>query len=962
MNPNVAAWNGLFGKGVFNSDLEGFYVIDDAGDQEYALDPTGQPYSDFGVYFPDPADSTRGGLGLQVQVRLLQWANVLSEDAMFLLYRVANVGATRHERLYFSQVMDYGLGQEEGDENAAFDPQQDVAYGWDQDGLCQRISGGSYDCGYTGFAFLESPAQPDDGLDNDEDGITDEDRFSGPGQLIVGRDAIRAEVLARYNAANFAAFNSAGADRSDSFDDVLEARPAYRAGRWWTGDENLDWVGFQDADSSGTFDRGEALNNDVGRDGLGPNDLGYPGPDTGEANGIPDAGEPNFDRLDVDESDQIGLTGFDLETRPFYETGDNLRSDTWMFERIIDNQFPIGTEPAEERADIEPFLLFSSGQTGLLPQRTNPDRSVDFFSTAWIFGEDERDFFKNRRTVQSIYDADYQFAQPPFTPTLSASPGDKRVVLTWDDLAVRSFDRFSQTFDFEGFKLYRGTDPILSDARTITDAFGTAVFYEPIAQFDLENGVRGTVDALEGDARYNLGDDTGLQFFYVDDDVRNGFTYYYAIVAYDAGFADPDNPSLPAIEPQENVFNFSTDLAGQVRGTSINAAVVTPRAPSVGYQAGGANEDLSRVTTGIGTGSISVEVFDERLITSDDVYRVSFFSQPAPQGELYETAAYSITNVTTGAVVLDSLTIERTSRSADGLGFFVTFDNDEEPRVLVDETGYIGTDAEGATTFSTDPRTLAGVESNWVATISEGTSSDYAPSPFDYELIWVDPADSLYEPPRFRLSEFLREDLPIFAVNRTLGTPADLLIDDVNGNRTFDEGDALILNEAFSRSDRRFRYRIGFDVVTGVPSDPPDAGDRLRISVQRPFATGDAFDFTLSAARIDEEEARSSLNRIRVVPNPYVAAAAWERASPQISGRGERKVFFTNLPPESTVRIYNVRGELIRTLRHGGSAADGQLGWDLRSDENSDVAFGVYLFHVDAPGVGEHVGRFSLIK
>ena len=26
------------------------------------------------------------------------------------------------------------------------------------------------------------------------------------------------------------------------------------------------------------------------------------------------------------------------------------------------------------------------------------------------------------------------------------------------------------------------------------------------------------------------------------------------------------------------------------------------------------------------------------------------------------------------------------------------------------------------------------------------------------------------------------------------------------------------------------------------------------------------------------------------------------------------------------------------------------------------VAYGIYLYHVDAPGVGQHVGRFAVIK
>ncbi len=442
-------WNGFFGRGVFNADLESYYVMDDFSDKEYQLDPVSrQPLSPWGVFYASPSDSTIGGFGVQTAVRIFQWANVLAEDAMFLLYRITNVSETdyianppiENEGLWFNQVMDYGLGNEEGDENAAFDPRIDVVFGFDQDGIGQRPDGTQYPLGYTGFAFLESPSRDDDGIDNDQDGIVDELRFGGAGMLIEGQDAIRSFVEANYNLADFEEFNG-----------PLEERPAFEAGRWWTGDENLDWVAFDDANGNGTLDPGENTNSDVGLDGKGPFDLSYPGPDTGEGDGVPQNGEPNFDELDVDESDQIGLTGYDLDTRPFYESGDNLRDDTWLWDRIFNVAEPkiiIGqTGATAEVADVEPFIIFTSGPVSLRRNTTS------FFSTAWIFGAgpDDRDFFRNRRTVQNIYNADYQFAQPPFTPTLTAVPGDKRVTLSWDTLAVASFDRFSQSFDFEGF-------------------------------------------------------------------------------------------------------------------------------------------------------------------------------------------------------------------------------------------------------------------------------------------------------------------------------------------------------------------------------------------------------------------------------------------------------------------------------------------------------------------------------
>lgn len=942
-------WNGFFGRSVFNADLESFYVMDDFTDQEYALDPEERrPHSEYGVFYPSPRDSTIGGMGLQTQVRLFQWANVLAEDLMFVLYRITNVTETPHTDLYLGQIMDYGLGNEEGDENAAFDPQQDVAYGWDQDGLGTRSTGGNYPLGYTGFAFLESPARASDGLDNDEDGITDESRFSGPGMLIEGQREIADAVRSRYDIVNFEAFNGNIADR-----------PAYRAGRWWTGDENLDWVGFTDDNGNGVWDTGEALNNDVGRDGQGPFDLGYPGPDDGEADGMPTHGEPNFDQVDIDESDQIGLTGFDLQTRPFYESGDNLREDAWMWDRIINYaQFPLGTKPEAYKADLEPFLLFSSGPVGLEPGGT------DFFSTAWVFGEDERDFFKNRRTAQSIFNADYTFAQPPFLPKLTAVPGDGRVVLSWDTVAVSSFDRFTQEFDFEGFRLYRGTDPLLFDARTITDFAGTATFFHPIAQWDLINDIQGPIPVLDGEAVYDMGSNTGLQFFYIDDDVTNGITYYYALVAYDRGVRPDLDPTSEAIDPQENTFNVSVNQAGLITGYSRNAAVVTPRAAPVGYVEGGTNEDLSRLTEGLGSGSATVRVLQEDIADYDAVFRLSFFSDLiSTNSDIYQTVGYEITNVSDGRDMISRTAFGATTPLTGG--FVVEIDNVDchsgvGCELDVGRTGYVANQGTQNEVFDVNPQTLEGYNSNWMAYIRADTTGSFSPSPDDYELIWVSENDSLYRPPR--VFGFLRQRVPLFAVNATKNTLAEFLIQDHNESGELDLGDDIIIFEYLPGTGvRRFRYRITFIPADGGSSVAPVAGNRLRISVLRPFATGDFFQFSLRKSLIDADLARNQLDDIAVVPNPYVGTSAFEPRS-QIEGRGERRIQFIHLPPQCTIKIFNLRGELIKTLYHDGLTSDGAEWWDLQTEEQQDVAFGVYVYHVDAPGIGQHIGKFALIK
>ena len=932
-------WNGFFGRGVFNADLEGFYVIDDLSDREYSIDPeTGTPYSPFGVFTPIPGNPQLGGLGVQTKVRIFQWANVLAEDLMFLLYRITNIGEYNHDQLFFAQAQDYGLGTEEGDENAAFDPLEDVAYGWDQDGLCNRTTGGQYDCGYTGFAFLESPTLEADALDNDQDGMTDELRFGGRGVLIEGQDAILA-AAASIDPVLFEA----------AYGPITETA-AYQSGRWWTGDDDLDWRGFEDANGNGVFDPGESVNNDVGQDGLGPFDLGYPGPDTGEADGMPTPGEPNFDELDVDESDQVGLTGFDLGTRPFYENGDNLRSDTWLFDRIINYaQFELGTPAADFQADIEPFLLFISGPVPLAPGNTS------FFSTAWIFGANEADFFKNRRVAQNIYDADYNFAQPPFTPTLTAVPGDGRVVLSWDTLSIASYDRFSQEFDFEGYRLYRGTDPLLTDARDITDINGTPTFYRALAQWDLENGIRGSRTVLEGDAVYNMGSDSGLQFFYIDDDVTNGVTYYYALVAYDRGFSDPENPGAPPIDPQENTFNFTVNTAGQLTGISRNAAAVTPRAPAAGYVAGGANEDLSSVAGGLGTGSGRVEVLNSADLRDGAVYRLTFHSETQENSELYETTAYTLTDVTNGNVLLDRLDLASTSPYVDGFVFQIA--NPSEVALDASTTGYVGQGPDGPA-YALDPTTLPSVDAGWAASVQGDTTGLGRRAPWEYELRWVNPDDSLYTPPR--VLGILRQPIPLFAVNADKNELVDLLPFDLDGDGQVSVGDELVIAERpEGGTGQAYRYRVRFRPVGD--GDAPAPGTVLRIGVTRPFFEGDFFQFTVQSDGTDLDAARAELEQIAVVPNPYIGTSIFEPRS-AIEARGERQVRFINLPSECTIRIYTLRGELVRTIEHRGVASDGSAPWNLRTEGNEDIAYGIYIYHVEAPGIGEHIGRLAVVK
>ncbi|MDG1148592.1 MAG: T9SS type A sorting domain-containing protein, partial [Crocinitomicaceae bacterium] len=94
----------------------------------------------------------------------------------------------------------------------------------------------------------------------------------------------------------------------------------------------------------------------------------------------------------------------------------------------------------------------------------------------------------------------------------------------------------------------------------------------------------------------------------------------------------------------------------------------------------------------------------------------------------------------------------------------------------------------------------------------------------------------------------------------------------------------------------------------------------------------------------------SALDLINVVPNPYYAYSQYER------NRLDTRVKITNLPERCTVKIYSTNGKLVRTFKKDNSITS--IDWDLNNHKNIPVAGGVYLIHVDVPGVGEKVLKF----
>ena len=194
----------------------------------------------------------------------------------------------------------------------------------------------------------------------------------------------------------------------------------------------------------------------------------------------------------------------------------------------------------------------------------------------------------------------------------------------------------------------------------------------------------------------------------------------------------------------------------------------------------------------------------------------------------------------------------------------------------------------------------------------------------------------------------------------------------ITGDQTrmpsYDQGEFLNTNLNGSNGQKIKVWRstmwVGLPLqVEGTTLLSNDA--RVRIRVKKPYET---YDTQVGAAQNDWNPmyefgtdglvtevgnaamADTALDLISVVPNPYYAYNAYE------TGRLDTRVKVVNLPNTCTVKIYNISGTLIRTMTKDSPQT--YLDWDLKNEVGIPIAGGVYILHVDVPGVGEKVVKW----
>ncbi|MDZ7260680.1 MAG: hypothetical protein ONB05_00975, partial [candidate division KSB1 bacterium] len=1003
-------WNGRFGRGITKAALESYFVANDAQDMEYIIqrnDPEQKLITEGPRYLPrpgrfigdlDPNVTIQkglpwGGLGIRVEVRGYQWSNKEAQDIVFWEYNISNVSNYNLPKSGFGYFVDNSIGGDASGENEVGyrDKVLDLCYVWERLG---QGEGGRMP-GTMGYAYLESPGKPYDGIDNDDDGIIDERRDNPAGQWVGPNIGVDGKPINEIKFRNF-----------------FHTEPQEH----WEGDEDQDWrdgidpdgdgqYADQDEDGNWILEPGAFVGDDVGLDGVGPGDLNYNGPDEGECNHQPDykegvGCEPNFDATDIGESDMLGLTSFLMFDWAQWQNTLNLTLDedknVW---KVMNSDTLSEFLIAGSYGSM--YMIFASAPFPFYKGRT--ERVSMAFMCAYenladlnAPGHRASNLFRLKEVAQTIYERDYQFAQPPIMPTLRAIPGDGKVILTWDNFADTKTREplLGGVNDFEGYKLYKSTDKFMSDCQIITDGKGSKKFRAPIFQCDKIDNIKGycTFGGEQDGVLVYMGDDTGIRHYFIDTDVQNGRTYYYALVAYDYGIEDLK------IAPAENLVDIELDESENVVRMGQNIQIVTPRQSAAGYVPPEIVIDKERSSERLLGGQVIPSIIDPDVVPQGHTYKLTFQSKPIAYYQL-ALARRSIRDgkrVTSGLEVYDiTQTPQRVYVENAESGFpgaNLQYNTDKKAWEFPANTDIMTDVFQGLQckiSIPSDSVQLDLENTGWIQgrapiNIQLGLAAPFFA--YQYEIVF-DPNQEyqsitnkgvgIYDVDGSTITakkRVLGYTFPFYIINKMIVDSTgnyeklDCILYDANENGVLDwDTDRILVG--YATPDKSNYWWAGtifsFDFIQlGRNTNPTTMGDTYRISFRKPLSEFDSFVFTVNPAKdLDKSRLKAAMDSIKVVPNPYIATNMMETAVANQYLNQRRRLLFTHIPANCTIRIYTPAGVLVDRIDVENEPANGTVHWDLLSHEGLEIAAGMYIFHVKSNVTGdEKIGKFAVIK
>lgn len=162
----------------------------------------------------------------------------------------------------------------------------------------------------------------------------------------------------------------------------------------------------------------------------------------------------------------------------------------------------------------------------------------------------------------------------------------------------------------------------------------------------------------------------------------------------------------------------------------------------------------------------------------------------------------------------------------------------------------------------------------------------------------------------------------------------------------------LIADEVFART---VLVNWNGGIEPPFNQDCPEQGTVFRITTAKPNGPSDVFSVSTAGMEpgVRSTGTDQDLANIKAVPNPYYLFSENDEST------FNRTLKFINLPSNCTITIYNLAGDLVRTLVKEDASAT-EMRWDLLNEFSIPVGSGIYIYVVDSPDFGEKVGKMAV--
>ena len=614
------------------------------------------------------------------------------------------------------------------------------------------------------------------------------------------------------------------------------------------------------------------------------------------------------------------------------------------------------------------------------PMDVAPGEQV-IFTFADFVGINETDLTRNAKLFQSLYDNNCATPKPPDQPVVQAAVDESKVVLMWDDRSEFSLDPVTGKNAFQGYRVYRSTDRGNTWGTVITDVNGDPTdFFKPLAIYDYDDNVSGAHAMTDPRIYYNLGSNTGLKYSFVDNNIINGYEYWYAVSAYDG----VDDWAGAPVDPMEN-----SKAKNAFYSDDDNTIAIVAQSKAAGFTKG--TEREAAHTSGESDAVLNLVEADafELVFLGDSLspqdfeskgysYKVTF--NQTTVGDTATVNSWNMINTSTGdTVVANDTDVESGSFKHVVDGFIPVFSLGSWSVTSFDSAKQtVNQDTAGAILFS-------GINSN----SNDGTWAGFVENtPLDPQPSDRPDSDLLQKDIEFRftndgsiatyfnatLSVIETIDIPFEVWSVEDNKEINAVIYMAAGSKPIYEEDAE--NPSHYKFTKNFFVMPVYEDYTGVGMADYytntnigwmfqfnkaetlfQPGDVFNVYFRNPLLPGDVYDITTEADVYTVT--KGDLDEIVVVPNPYNATSVYEHIA------FIREVQFIGLPEQCLIRIFNTAGELVQVIKHDmnspGYRGPSIEAWDLRTYNNQEVSFGVYVFHVISNNQ-EFTGKLAVIK